>query len=76
MNGVDASFVVGRRSENEVGISARSLGSVNVQIIMEALDGGGHLSNAATQLKNITVDEAEEKLIQVIEEYMEGSQES
>ncbi|MDT9757394.1 DHH family phosphoesterase [Heyndrickxia coagulans] len=76
MNGVDASFVVGRRSENEVGISARSLGSVNVQIIMEALDGGGHLSNAATQLKNITVDEAEEKLIQVIEEYMEGSQQS
>ncbi|MEK5269199.1 DHH family phosphoesterase [Heyndrickxia coagulans] len=76
MNGVDASFVVGRRSENEVGISARSLGSVNVQIIMEALDGGGHLSNAAAQLKNITVDEAEEKLIQVIEEYMEGSQES
>ncbi|KYC72983.1 DHH family phosphoesterase [Heyndrickxia coagulans] len=76
MNGVDASFVVGRRSENEVGISARSLGSVNVQIIMEALDGGGHLSNAAAQLKNITVDEAEEKLIQVIEEYMEGSQQS
>jgi c-di-AMP phosphodiesterase-like protein len=76
MNGVDASFVIGRRSENEVGISARSLGSVNVQIIMEALDGGGHLSNAATQLKNITVDEAEEKLIQVIEEYMEGSQQS
>ncbi|MGG3771803.1 DHH family phosphoesterase [Heyndrickxia faecalis] len=76
MNGVDASFVIGRRSENEVGISARSLGSVNVQIIMEALDGGGHLSNAATQMKNITVDEAEEKLIQVIEEYMEGSQQS
>ncbi|NWN93519.1 MAG: DHH family phosphoesterase, partial [Bacillus sp. (in: Bacteria)] len=76
MNGVDASFVIGRRSENEVGISARSLGSVNVQIIMETLDGGGHLSNAATQMKNITVDEAEEKLIQVIEEYMEGSQQS
>lgn len=76
MNGVDASFVIGRRSENEVGISARSLGSVNVQIIMETLDGGGHLFNAATQMKNITVDEAEEKLIQVIEEYMEGSQQS
>ena len=46
-------------AESFIGISARSLGEVNVQVIMESLGGGGHLTNAATQLKNVTVDEAE-----------------
>ena len=50
MDGVSASFVISHRSENVIGISARSLGEINVQIIMEALNGGGHLTNAATQL--------------------------
>ncbi|WP_018663450.1 DHH family phosphoesterase [Heyndrickxia acidiproducens] len=76
MSGVDASFVIGRRNEDEVGISARSLGKVNVQVIMEAMNGGGHLSNAATQLEGVTVQEAENQLIQVIEEYLEGSQDT
>ena len=47
MDGVSASFVISQRSENMVGISARSLGEINVQVIMEALHGGGHLTNAA-----------------------------
>ncbi|MDE3840462.1 hypothetical protein C0966_14110 [Bacillus methanolicus] len=72
MEGVLASFVIARRSENTVAISARSLGDVNVQVIMENLDGGGHLTNAATQLADITVAEAEEQLKAVIEEYVEG----
>ena len=46
MSEVEASFAVARRDEHTVCISARSLGEVNVQIIMEALDGGGHLTNA------------------------------
>ena len=49
MDGVVASFVLAKRSEDTVGISARSLGDINVQIIMEMLNGGGHLTNAATQ---------------------------
>ena len=59
MEGIKASFVISRRSENVIGISARSLGEINVQIIMEILGGGGHLTNAATQLTGVSVDEAE-----------------
>ncbi|QPC47910.1 DHH family phosphoesterase [Mangrovibacillus cuniculi] len=75
MDGVIASFVVSRRAENMIGISARSLGDVNVQLIMESLEGGGHLTNAATQLTDITIDEAEERLRTVISEYIEGGTE-
>jgi c-di-AMP phosphodiesterase-like protein len=76
MDGVQASFVIAKRGENEVGISARSLGNINVQVIMESLDGGGHLSNAATQLKDVTIKEAENLLLKAIEDYLEGSQKS
>ncbi|MBL5887412.1 DHH family phosphoesterase [Heyndrickxia sporothermodurans] len=76
MDGVQASFVISKRSEEEIGISARSLGKVNVQIIMESLGGGGHLSNAATQLQNTTIAEAEKALLKAIDDYLEGRQQS
>jgi c-di-AMP phosphodiesterase-like protein len=76
MDGVEASFVVSKRSEDEIGISARSLGKVNVQVIMESLGGGGHLSNAATQLKDTTIEDAKEQLLKAIDDYLEGSQKS
>lgn len=76
MDGVSASFVISKRAGDVVGISARSLGEINVQIIMEALGGGGHLSNAAAQLTGENIVEAELKLKQVIDDYLEGSQES
>ena len=63
-----------RRSDECVSISARSLGKINVQIVMEALEGGGHLTNAATQLQNILLEDAVEKLKQVIYEYLEGGE--
>lgn len=72
MDGVAASFVIAKRNEGLIGISARSLGNVNVQIIMEKLQGGGHLTNAATQLTGISVIEAERQLKLAIEEYFEG----
>lgn len=72
MDGVLASFVISKRSENIVGISARSLGDINVQVIMESLHGGGHLTNAATQLADLSLDEAEERLQMAIDEYIEG----
>lgn len=68
---VEASFVIAHRDEETVAISARSLGEINVQLIMEQLDGGGHLTNAATQLTNITIDEAEEQLQEQITIYLE-----
>lgn len=66
---VGASFAITRRNQDTIGISARSMGKINVQIIMEKLGGGGHLSNAATQIKGITVDEARKKLLAAIDEY-------
>ena len=68
MENIDASFVVTKRSDGRVGISARSLGNKNVQRVMEKMGGGGHLSNAATQLSDITIEDAIRQLIQVIEE--------
>jgi c-di-AMP phosphodiesterase-like protein len=76
MSGVVASFVLARRNEHTIGISARSLGDINVQLIMEALDGGGHLTNAATQLEHVSLLEAEERLNHAIEEYLEGGTKS
>ena len=75
IDGVKASFVVAKRSNNVVGISARSLGDVNVQLIMEDLGGGGHLSNAATQMKDVTVEEAIESLQEVVLKHLEGEEE-
>jgi cyclic-di-AMP phosphodiesterase len=72
MDGVQASFVISKRSDMTVGISARSLGGVNVQVIMENLGGGGHLTNAAVQLTDISVEEAEQLLKTAILDYIEG----
>lgn len=66
MQGVSASFVIAPRSDGKIGISARSLGELNVQRVMEQLGGGGHLTNAATQLTLDSVEEAEAQLKQVI----------
>ncbi|MEW8971079.1 DHH family phosphoesterase [Mesobacillus jeotgali] len=74
MDGVSASFVISKRSEDTIGISARSLGEINVQVIMENLEGGGHLTNAATQMYDITTDEAETLLQNAIDDYLEGGQ--
>ena len=71
MDGIVASFVLAKRSDNTVGISARSLGDINVQVIMEMLDGGGHLTNAATQ-QACSIEEAELMLMKAIDEYLEG----
>ncbi|EGQ1298940.1 hypothetical protein GA128_04650 [Staphylococcus pseudintermedius] len=76
LDGVEAAYVVARREENLIGMSARSLGEFNVQLTMEALGGGGHLTNAATQLEGVTVEAAIEKLQQAINEQLDRSDES
>lgn len=68
---VEASFVVAYRDEETIAMSARSLGDINVQLVMEQLGGGGHLTNAATQIKDITIDEAEAQLQEAITQYLE-----
>lgn len=67
MTDVEASFVIIRLDEETIGVSARSLGKVNVQRVMEKMGGGGHLTNAATQVKNSTILEVKEQLKQAIE---------
>lgn len=75
LENVEASFAITRRSKDVVGISARSTGSFNVQVIMEKLGGGGHLSNAATQLNDVTVEQAFDKTVEAIEEYIKENTE-
>lgn len=68
IKGVDASFVVFRTGEN-ISISARSFGAVNVQLIMESLGGGGHQTMAAAQFKTEPMAEVYKKLIEAIDKY-------
>ena len=68
VQGVQASFVITRMGDS-VNISARSFGECNVQLIMEALGGGGHLTMAATQLKGITIHEAAARLTAAIDKH-------
>ena len=70
IQGIDASFVLFPTGEN-INISARSLGEVNVQLIMETLGGGGHLTMAGAQLNDMTIPEARERLIEAIREFMQ-----
>ncbi|CAK8054849.1 DHH family phosphoesterase [Eupransor demetentiae] len=74
ISGVDASFVITKRKDGRVGISARSTGNFNVQTIMEALGGGGHLSNAATQMADVTTEEAHEELVKAIAKQNEAQE--
>lgn len=54
---VEASFVLGRK-DNKVFISARSLGKINVHVLMEKLGGGGHIDIAGAQLKDVSIETA------------------
>ena len=67
IKGVRAAFVVGA-TKQEVVISARSLGDLNVQVIMEKFGGGGHLTMAAAQIKDTTIEEVIAKLKKIIRE--------
>ncbi|TSI11104.1 DHH family phosphoesterase [Lysinibacillus sp. BW-2-10] len=72
---VSASFVIAHRQDGLIGISARSLGEFNVQLVMEKLGGGGHLTNAACQLNTDTLDEAISLLRTAIIDTLEGRNE-
>ncbi len=74
LQGVSASFVIFRNG-NQINISARSYGRINVQVIMEKLKGGGHQTMAATQLYDISRQEAYDMLIKAIDESLDESEE-
>ncbi|MDU2201636.1 MAG: DHH family phosphoesterase [Anaerococcus hydrogenalis] len=69
IKGVRASFVL-TKSNDRIHISGRSLGDISVQLILERIGGGGHLTSAATQL-DMSIEEAEVMLKKAIKEYLE-----
>ncbi|MCX7747860.1 MAG: DHH family phosphoesterase [Clostridia bacterium] len=71
LSGLVAAFVLSYGS-NEVAISGRSLGDVNVQMILEKLGGGGHMTGAGAQLQGITIEEAKDRLKEAIVEYLDS----
>lgn len=70
LSGVQASFVFYPKDDG-VYISARSLGEVNVQVIVEALGGGGNSTSAGGQLPGVTVEQVCQKLQEAIDKYYE-----
>ena len=71
IRGIKASFVLYKKGDG-VYMSARSLGEINVQVILEALGGGGNSTTAGGQANDISVDEAREKLLAAIDRYFEN----
>ncbi|MEI7027998.1 DHH family phosphoesterase [Paenibacillus sp. y28] len=67
MTDIMASFVISERPDGLIGISARSLGQINVQLVMERMGGGGHLTNAAAQVEG-TLPVVAARLKQVLKE--------
>lgn len=68
INNITTSFVLGVQ-KNKVCISGRSIGDINVQLILEKLGGGGHIGVAGAQLEGVTLKEAKNILIEKIDEY-------
>ena len=66
---IEASFVLGEK-DNTVFISARSLGNINVHVLMERLGGGGHMDIAGAQMKGVSINEAYKKVKEIVEQYL------
>ena len=73
INNVKASFVF-TDYNNQIYISARSIDEVNVQVVMEKLGGGGHMSVAGAQLTGCTIEEAKQKVKEVLSEMVENKE--
>ena len=71
ISGVDTSFVLFPDQEGRVILSARSMGDVNVQVVLEKLGGGGNAATAGAQVPGKTVDEVHQMLLQAIDQYLE-----
>ncbi len=68
IRGISASFVI-RESDGKVNISGRSLGGINVQLILEKLGGGGHMTIAGAQLEGTNAEVAKDLLVEAIDDY-------
>ena len=68
--------MITKRAENTVGISARSNGETNVQVIMEKMGGGGHLSNAATQIEGQKIAQVKDELLAILNATLQNDTET
>ena len=66
---ITASFVLGYMEDKRICISGRSIGDINVQVILEKLGGGGHITLAGAQVEGMTLEEVKQELIIRINEY-------
>jgi len=71
ISGIDTSFVLFPDGEGRVILSARSMGDVNVQVILEKLGGGGNAATAGAQVPGKSVDEVTKDLLRAIDQYLE-----
>ena len=69
---IEAAFVICNDASDEVMISARSNGQINVQVILEKMNGGGHMTAAGLQRKDTTVAKVENELLKVLDDYFKG----
>jgi len=69
IKGINASFVIAQKTDGTVFISGRSLGDINVQIILERLGGGGHLEVAGAQFTGMNIEMVKSNLINSIDQY-------
>lgn len=69
IRGITASFVIAQKEEGKVFISGRSLGDVNVQVILEKIGGGGHLEVAGAQFEDTDIESVKALLIESIDDY-------
>ena len=70
MKGINASFVIGKTATDEVRISCRSDGTINVQLLAEKMNGGGHFTQAACSFKHYSLENAEARLLNVLNDYL------
>lgn len=75
VKGIKASFVIGRNDDPRTIVSARSLGEINVQTIMEKFGGGGHLTTAAAQIEDMSPEEVLDKLKKIIRNVLDKEKE-
>ena len=72
---INAAFVLCKINKDEVAISARSDGNINVQLILEKMGGGGHLTAAGMQVRDGSLSDMYANLVKCIDEYLESVEE-
>lgn len=65
---VEASFTIGKLNETTVGVSARSIGNIDVEVIMKKIGGGGHTTEAAAQLHNVSIKNVKKQIKMIVNE--------